>query len=54
MMSKILDTPIKHFNIFLVSKAIQGISNEPTLKTLFTRDSDMLFLTQTKLKLIVS
>lgn len=46
MKSKIPDRPIKFYNIFLVSKAILGISSEPTLKTIFTRDGNLLFLTK--------
>lgn len=32
------DKPIQHYNIFLVSKALEGISNEPTEKITFTKN----------------
>lgn len=44
--SKVPDKPIQNFNIFLVSKALEGISSETTQKITFTRDGNLLILTK--------
>lgn len=43
---KIAEKPIQSFNIFLVSKALEGISSEPAQKVTFTRDGNLLILTK--------
>lgn len=44
--SLINDKPIQNFNIFLVSKALEGISSDPPQKVSFTRDGNLLILTK--------
>ena len=46
MKSKVENKPIQNYNIFLVAKALEAISSDPTLKTSFTRDGNLLLLTK--------
>ena len=46
MKSKVENKPIQNYNIFLVAKALEAISSDPTLKTSFTRDGNLLVLTK--------
>ena len=48
--STILEKPLKSFNIFLVSKALDGVSSEKLEKITYTREGHLLLLTKSEMQ----